>query len=82
MYDDSEDDEIIIDDYSSDLFDEANYQKEREEDREYAIRSESLTHAMVKNGFSAQTGKSTNHTADMVIADAEKFANFLRGKAA
>lgn len=81
MYDDSEDDEIMIEDYSSDLFDEANYQKEREEDREYAIRSEALTHAMSMHGYGFASAGPEVRSAETVVADAEKFATFLRGKA-
>lgn len=82
MYDDSEDDEIVCEDYSGDMFDEANYRKEREEDREYAIRSEALTHSMSMNGFGFGVGAGEPRSAEAVVADAEKFATFLRGKAA
>lgn len=81
MYDDSED-EIVCEDYFDDQFDEANYRREREEDREYAIRSEALTHSMSMNGFGFGVGAGDPRTADDVVADAEKFATFLRGKAA
>ena len=46
-------------------------------EREYAIREQALGAAM------QLAHRSTDRAfADIVIADAEKFANFLRGKAA
>lgn len=66
-----------VEDEHYDMFDEAHYQKERDEDREYAIRQQALGAAMQLNA-----GKAERHSVNLVIEDAEEFAKFLRGKAA
>ncbi len=55
---------------------DAVYIRERAEEREYAIREQSVGVAMQLN--STRSGS----TVETIIADAEKIAAYLRGKAA
>ncbi len=56
--------------------DDKTYARERAEEREYAIREQSVGVAMQLN--STRSGS----TVETIIADAEKIAAYLRGKAA
>ena len=73
-----EDDGGIDEDYEGNIFtmNDAVYIRERAEEREYAIREQSVGVAMQLN--STRSGS----TVETIIADAEKIAAYLRGKAA
>lgn len=76
LFDDNEDDDIVSEEYFGNEIELGGYTRADEErDREYRIREQALGAAMELNG------RHDNPVpyADMVIADAEKFAAFLRG---
>lgn len=70
------DDEIVSEEYVCEDIDFERWTSANEErEREYRIREQALGAAMELNG---RHGNPTPY-ADMVIADAQKFAAFLRG---